>query len=83
MSQNFFNENAFAVCIWSYEEKDRVKASKIYSVALQMENRYRKHRRIPNNCDRLIGSHIVIFPRSESLAAMKARYKNKEKMISN
>lgn len=70
MSQTFFNDEAFGICVWSYQENDRIKASKIYKVAVQMEERYRKHHRIPNDCSRIIGSRSIEFARSESIAKL-------------
>ncbi len=69
----FFNDNAFDVCVWSYQEKDRIKASKIYKVAQNMESRYRKHHHIGQNATKLMSNVSVTFPRQEFMAKVKAQ----------
>lgn len=63
------------MCVWSYEEKNRIKASKIYQVSLQMEKRYRDYHRISSDAKALIGSRSTTFPMSEAVAKIIAKEK--------
>lgn len=72
--KSFFNDKAFEMCVWSYEERDRLKSSRIYKAALQMESKYRKSKGISENCNKTVGGCIT-FAKPESFAELKAKIK--------
>lgn len=57
----FFNNKVEHLIEWCFEEKDRIKSSKIYKAACKMEQHYRKREEIPDDATKIYGNGCVLF----------------------